>query len=81
VNLEGDPIKLLELGVELSAALIEIDAKHMNEQQATARMRKVIPLLMKVNKCPDFIEDKGHMFGTQLPLPDKRALIELLKTF
>ena len=81
VNLEGDPIKLLALGVELSAALIEIDAKHMNEQQATARMRKAIPLLMAVNKCPDFIEDKGHMFGTQLPLPDKKALIELLKTF
>ncbi|MCU1231672.1 MAG: hypothetical protein JWO97_4556 [Acidobacteria bacterium] len=81
VNLEGDPLKLLQLGVELSSALIEIDAKHMNDQQAAARMRKVIPLLMAVNKCPDFIEDKGHKFGTQLPRADKLALIELLKTF
>ena len=44
-------------------------------------MREVIPLLMAVNKCPDFIEDKGHPFGTKLPIADKRALIELLKTF
>ena len=34
-----------------------------------------------MNKCPDFIEDKGHMFGTNLPVEDKKALIELLKTF
>jgi hypothetical protein len=81
INLDGDEGKLLRLGVELSAALIDIDVKKMNDAQATARMRKVIPALMAVNKCPDFIEDKGHMFGTQLPLADKQALIELLKTF
>jgi hypothetical protein len=33
------------------------------------------------NKCPDFVEDKGHYFGTDLPDSDKRALIEYLKTF
>jgi hypothetical protein len=41
----------------------------------------VVPDLMRLNKCPDFIEDKGHEFGRTLPMADKRALIELLKTF
>jgi hypothetical protein len=27
------------------------------------------------------VEDKGHEFGAKLPVDDKRALIELLKTF
>ncbi|MGK7947862.1 MAG: hypothetical protein AB4368_03395 [Xenococcaceae cyanobacterium] len=39
------------------------------------------PLLLKYNQAPDFIEDRGHEFGTDLPDEDKRALIEFLKTF
>lgn len=39
------------------------------------------PLLLKYNNAPDFIEDHGHKFGTDLPDEDKRALIEFLKTF
>ncbi|MDJ0732115.1 MAG: hypothetical protein QNJ33_19230 [Crocosphaera sp.] len=38
------------------------------------------PLLLKYNQAPDFIEDHGHPFGTDLPDEDKRALIEFLKT-
>jgi hypothetical protein len=33
------------------------------------------------NQAPDFVLDRGHMFGTGLPDDDKRALIEFLKTF
>ena len=39
------------------------------------------PLLLKNNQAPDFVEDRGHMFGTDLPDEDKRALIEFIKTF
>ncbi len=39
------------------------------------------PLLLNNNQAPDFIEDRGHEFGTGLPDEDKRALIEFLKTF
>ena len=39
------------------------------------------PLLLKYNTAPDFIEDHGHEFGTDLPDEDKQALIEFLKTF
>jgi hypothetical protein len=41
----------------------------------------VVRKLYALNTCPDFIEDRGHMFGTDLPDTDKRALIEYLKTF
>ena len=34
-----------------------------------------------MSKCPDFIVNRGHLFGTTLPDADKRALIEFLKTF
>jgi len=44
--------------------------------------------LMEVSKCPDYIVNRGHYFGTSLfkeepglSDPDKRALIEFLKTF
>jgi hypothetical protein len=37
--------------------------------------------MLQNNKAPDFILDKGHTFGTQLPDADKWALIEYLKTF
>ncbi|ACK73005.1 conserved hypothetical protein [Gloeothece citriformis PCC 7424] len=38
------------------------------------------PLLLRNNSAPDFIEDHGHYFGSDLPDEDKRALIEFLKT-
>jgi hypothetical protein len=37
--------------------------------------------LVKRNQAPDFVLDKGHLFGTDLSDDDKRALIEFLKTF
>jgi hypothetical protein len=35
--------------------------------------------LLKVSKCPDFVTDRGHLFGTGLADDDKRALIAWLK--
>jgi hypothetical protein len=42
--------------------------------------RELAPMLFKLSKCPDLIEDRGHLFGTTLVDEDKRALIEFLKT-
>jgi hypothetical protein len=39
-----------------------------------------VPDLLKVSKCPDFILNRGHTFGSELADEDKRALIEFLKT-
>jgi hypothetical protein len=38
-------------------------------------------ILLRRNLSPDFIEDRGHTFGSDLPEEDKRALIEYVKTF
>jgi len=37
-------------------------------------------LLLNQNLAPDFIEDRGHTFGSQLSDDEKRALIEYVKT-
>ena len=48
----------------------------------------LVPKLMKLSKCPDYIINRGHYFGTSyfkeepaLSDADKRALIEYIKTF
>jgi hypothetical protein len=75
-------LKRLELFHAIVDTLVEIKAKHLTEAQATALMKQnVVPKFLAVNKCADFVEDKGHEFGTKLPPADKAALIELLKTF
>jgi hypothetical protein len=44
--------------------------------------------MLELSKCPDFVVNRGHYFGTDLfkeepglSDDDKRALIEFLKTF
>ncbi len=37
--------------------------------------------LLRRNLAPDFVEDRGHLFGKDLSDADKRALIEYVKTF
>jgi cytochrome c5 len=38
-------------------------------------------LLLLVDNAPDFVQDRGHTFGSTLPDADKKALIEYMKTF
>jgi hypothetical protein len=88
---KGTPINLLanlepdfqRAGTFLKVAgkLVKIDAENLSPEAADAELRKLVPDLIAMNKCPDFIEDKGHYFGTDLSDNDKRALIEYLKTF
>ena len=42
---------------------------------------RVFRRMLDNNKAPDFILDKGHIFGSTMPDADKWALIEYLKTF
>jgi hypothetical protein len=37
--------------------------------------------MLRNNLAPDFVLDRGHTYGAQLPDADKWALIEYLKTF
>jgi len=67
--------------VKAAEKLIKLKTANLSRDEAAAEFNQLIPNLLAANKCPDFIEDKGHYFGTDLPDTDKRALIEYLKTF
>jgi hypothetical protein len=79
-NLEPD-FHHVDVFVKVLEKLIKIKAEKFSSEAAAEELRKLVPELIAANKCPDFIEDKGHYFGTDLPDNDKRALIEYLKTF
>ncbi|HEX8169950.1 MAG TPA: cytochrome c [Thermoanaerobaculia bacterium] len=75
-------VKRAKLLVAVIDTLEKIKRDNLDDAQTAELMRtELVPKFLALNKCPDFIEDKGHEFGRNLPLEDKRALIELLKTF
>jgi hypothetical protein len=80
-NLEPNLQQFGALQLKLIPILVNIKARGLSPEPSRAELRKAVPELLAANKCPDFIEDKGHSFGTDLAEDDKRALIEFLKTF
>jgi hypothetical protein len=52
--------------------------RHRNHELGRQAMVKK---LLELNQCPDFIEDKGHTYGSDLSPDDKIALIEFMKRF
>ncbi len=73
-----DRVKLL---AKVQADLVKITLNHLDSNSSREIMSNLVPDLLKISKCPDFVLDRGHYFGTKLPDDDKRALIEYLKTF
>ena len=76
------PVKLVDfatLAIELNAALRDIRARKLDDAAAAARLKELVPALLRLSKCPDFVTDRGHLFGTGLADDDKRALIAYLK--
>jgi len=65
----------------IQADLIKIHSQNLSEADSQKVWRNLVPDLLRISKCPDFVEDRGHYFGTTLPDHDKRALIEFMKTF
>jgi hypothetical protein len=68
------------------------DLKKVGDSASDEDLRRAFaplaPRLLAMSKCPDFLVDRGHYFGTSvfkeepgLSDEDKRALIEFLKTF
>ena len=55
-------------------------ARGKSEEEQKKILRDLVPDLLSVSKCPDFVVDRGHEFGSQLSDRDKRALIGFLKT-
>jgi hypothetical protein len=90
--------RLLRLLKKIKAALKEIGGgctpeafEDMDRQEHALEVYRrgdIAAELVKLSKCPDFVVNKGHYFGTSffkqepgLSDADKRALIEFLKTF
>ena len=99
---EGTPINLIsniDLGkpVEVVKVLLKVKKRlkdlppNASPEEARAALSELVEPLLEVNKCRDFIVNRGHYFGTDyLPAKegepglsdaDKLALIEFLKTF
>jgi hypothetical protein len=75
----GKNRQLARLLVRTISALKDVKREGLSGDAATQRLMTLVPDLYALNACPDFIEDRGHYFGTDLPDADKRALIEFLK--
>ena len=81
INPDADPKVLVKLCLKLMEVFAEIKQQKLDPAATKALMaRELVPDLLAVNKCPDFVTDRGHTFGSKLPDSDKRALIEFLKT-
>ncbi|MGE5220172.1 MAG: hypothetical protein ACM3SP_24485 [Chloroflexota bacterium] len=86
IDLESNKLDLVKLLLKMKEDLKQVEGK--NDEAAAEVLKNLVPDLMKVSKCPDYVVNKGHYFGTSFfkeepPLgdDDKRALIEYLKTF
>ena len=81
--------KVASLIIDMKDALKSLpDGANDEELRAAFAKRNLGPRLLEFSKCPDFVVNRGHYFGTgyfegepALSDDDKRALIEFLKTF
>jgi hypothetical protein len=92
-NLDFDPGQHLTLGERLKrdAAILELAKRAKGDLLLKKNFTNLVDPLLQLSKCPDFIVNRGHYFGTDmldksehepgLSDPDKRALISFLKTF
>ena len=85
IDLETDKLDLAKLLLQMKEDLKRVEGK--DDAEAAQVLKNLVPDLIKVSKCPDYVVNKGHYFGTSFlkeeqPLgdEDKRALIEFLKT-
>ncbi len=79
--------KVLKLLLKVKGDLDALP-KNATDEDARKVFANLVQPMLELNKCPDFIVNRGHYFGTSyfaeepgLSDQDKRALIEFLKTF
>ena len=63
--------------VELKKALIRIKGRTLSDEQLRKEFAGLRGPLMKLSKCPDFVVNRGHYFGTEFfnwgRTPDERS--------
>jgi hypothetical protein len=79
--------EILDLLIKVKKALKKLP-RGASDEEARKALAPLVDPLLRFSKCPDFVVNRGHYFGTgQVPGEpalsdgDKRALIEFLKTF
>ncbi len=79
--------KVLDLLQKMKHDLSSLPA-NPSDEELNETFANLVPGLISLSKCPDYIVNRGHYFGTSyfkeepgLSDDDKRALIEYLKTF
>jgi len=79
--------QLIETLLALTNTLRKLPAD-ASDEQASAALSKHVDALIALSRCPDYIQNRGHYFGTDLfkeepglSDDDKRALIGFIKTF
>ena len=81
IDPRADPAQLAEMAIKIRTILAQVRNEQLDPDATRLLMkRELAPMLFKLSKCPDLIEDRGHLFGTTLADEDKLALIEFLKT-
>lgn len=80
-------VKVLNLLLKIKHDLGNLP-HNASDEQARQVLHNLVGPLMSLSKCPDYVVNRGHYFGTdklpeETPLSDddKNALIEFLKTF
>jgi cytochrome c5 len=84
-----DKLDLVPLLLDIKVKLRRVaDASDEEQARVFREDKDLVKKLINLSKCPDYVVNKGHYFGTsflkdEAPLSDddKRALIEYLKTF
>lgn len=78
--------KALDVLVKMRGALDDLP-RNASDEQARAAFAGLVDPLLDISKCPDFVVNRGHYFGTDyfseepgLTDADKWALIDFLKT-
>ncbi len=77
----GQALETLKQLNEHPELLVRLVQALKNQGQYDQQLRSFLPLLLARNQSPDFIQDHGHTFGSDLPDDQKRALVEYMKTF
>ena len=79
--------KVLELLMKMKYDVVTMPTG-ASDEEAKQKFANLVPGLLELSKCPDYVVNRGHYFGTSnfqeepgLSDDDKRALIEFLKTF
>jgi hypothetical protein len=86
IDLESNREDLVKVLLKMKTDLKQVEGA--SDEEAAKVFKNLVPDLLKVSKCPDYVVNKGHYFGTNafkeepaLSDDDKWALIEYLKTF